>query len=571
MIKKVLFLLVCIFFKLESVSIEQIYSQLTVRQKIAQLFMIDIRPNIENEVDFLKNQFHIDIPKEQKTLKGHIQYLENLITEYNIGGLIFMSADLNNEISYIRKFQKLSTDPLLIAQDAEWGLNMRIPEIEPFPYNLTLGALPADKDYLIEEQCAIIGEQIERLGIHINFAPVADINNNPNNPIINHRSFGENKKHVARKSIAAMNGLIRSGIIPCAKHFPGHGNTDVDSHKELPTLHSSMDELYKTELYPFIELIKHNIPALMTGHISLEKIDTTPHISATLSKKCIALFLQEELGFKGITITDALGMQAIAQYFSPEETAYMALMAGNDILLMPEDVPTVINYLEKKALEDPDFKKLIEEKCKKILILKNSIGLFDNLAIPSNKCSLESFNTKQNKQLKKKIYESAITLVKNENNALPLQSSDEPILLISIEDENNSGAVLQNQLKRKLPNLKYISGNKIPVAIHPNYQTIIISLHILNQFPQEKFGITQKLLASIQKLIKEKRKVILVLFTNPYSLKYFKNEKAIVVGYQNNSESQKAMANILLGKINPQGKLPVTASDNFYEGLGLTF
>ena len=305
---------------------DSVYRQLNMDQRLGQLFMVAAYSGGE---------------------KMNRPLIEQLIREQQIGGLIFMQGTPTAQALQTNDYQKMSTVPLLIGMDAEWGLGMRLTGVRDFPRQLMLGAIRDST--LVYTMAAAIANQCKRLGVHIDFAPVLDVNNNPNNPVINFRSFGEDKERVARWGYQYMRGLQEYGIMACAKHFPGHGDTDVDSHKDLPIISKSKEQLDALELYPFKRLIEQGIGAVMVAHLQVPALDSNAQTPTTLSEPTITQLLKEDLGFNGLIFTDALNMQGVAKYFSPGEIDLKAFMAGNDVLLFSQDVASGKAQLKKAS------------------------------------------------------------------------------------------------------------------------------------------------------------------------------------------------------------------------------
>jgi beta-glucosidase-like glycosyl hydrolase len=533
--------------------------------------MVDVRPKIEEEYNKLAAYFHVDVLADNK--KDYIKQVKHLIEKHHIGGLIFMRGTVQEQIKLVNDFQKKSTIPLLIAQDAEWGPAMRLIDVEPFPFNMTLGAIPAKYDHDIEQLGEIIGNQLKKLGVHINFAPVIDINNNPKNPIINYRSFGQNKERVTQKGIAFMRGLQKVGILACAKHFPGHGDVETDSHKELPVLAHSLERLHKIELYPFKQMIKNGVDAIMTAHLSIPLLD--PKLPTTLSEKIMSKLLKNECNFSGLVFADCMMMNAITDHFTPGQAALAALRAGVDIIVMSPDTPAAIKAIENEAIKDPKLLAIINQRVLKILKTKEHLGL--HTKTQNAEITLDKLNNPQARQLKKKLFEHAITLVKNESKCVPLTNQNDAIALVQIYNNQINGNPFYQKLAKNLPTLARFSIT--PIASNTEnfdvlkklsgYKTVIIGLHEMNQHPFQSFGITNQIQDFIKKIHGFGKQTILVVFGNPYSLKFFGKEDTILLAYQNDPHAQKATAKALLGKIPTVGKLPVTASQQFYEGLGL--
>jgi len=332
--------------------VDQTFQSLSEEQRIGQLFLVAAYSN-----------------KDDK----HYGAIEELIEGYNIGGLVFFQGTATKQVQLTNRYQQAATTPLLIATDAEWGLGMRLENTISYPRQMTLGAL--QDDTLIYRTGAEIARQLKLLGVHINFAPVMDVNNNPDNPVIGRRSFGENKEKVATKGTAYLCGLQDHDIFAVAKHFPGHGDTNQDSHHTLPTVAHPRQRMEKLELFPFKKAIQEGVGGMMTAHLHVPAYDETPQRAATLSKKVVTDLLKKQLGFQGLVFTDALNMKGVSDYHQPGEVDLLALQAGNDVLVFPEDVPKAIALI-KQAINDKQLDgQAVDEKVKCILRLKYQMGL----------------------------------------------------------------------------------------------------------------------------------------------------------------------------------------------------
>lgn len=513
---------------------EKILDQLTLEEKIAQLFIIKVNNSDfsyldNNQTEVIQNEI---INSPEKIRRNEIN---RLIKKIKIGGVhLVCYGTIPSCYLTIKKFQKLSELPLLISQDFEWGLGMRLKDAISFPKNMTLGAI--QNNDLIYDKSKEIARQCKLLGVHISFGPVVDINTNPLNPVINDRSFGDDKENVTQKAIKIMQGLQDENIISCAKHFPGHGDTALDSHKDLPIITHNVERLEKVELYPFKKLITSGVKAIMSAHIHVPDIDDRKNRSITLSQKGITDLLQNKLNFKGITITDDLDMKAITAFFKPEEIAVEAFLAGNDILLMSKDVEIAINSIKNAIADNIINEDDLDFRVLKILKTKQDLGLNKNRFAPNY--NYKKFFTPEAKQLKKTLYESAITIVKDIDNLIPIAKNTQALYLD-----------LDNRLsKSDLLNLK----NQIK-----NEQTIIISLYDLDKTDHKNYGINLNVLEFLNYLSKSNKNIILVIYGTPYSLKLFKNFKTILLAYENNKYSKQAVDKILSGKLKAKGKLPI--------------
>ena len=356
------FLLYCITFYAYSANLT--INNLSLDQKIGQLFMVAAVADEEIAKDCIRH----------KPYRMDKEYIEELIKNYHIGGIIYLGkSDVNKQITRTQYFQSLSTIPLLIGQDLEPGRvgAARLENMRAYFDNKTLGAY--NNTTITYEIAFAIGELCKHLGVHINFAPVADVNNNPNNPVIGDRSFGDNPELVSKHAMAFYQGLNDAGIIACAKHFPGHGDTTIDSHFDLPLITHNKERLHKIELYPFKRLIAANIPAIMVGHLEIPAFEEQKNLPSSLSKKIVTDLLQKELKFNGLIITDSLHMYGVTKYFNPGEYELYGLLAGNDILLCPFDVPVAVAAIKQAIADGLITEQEIDKHVEKILKIKNLV------------------------------------------------------------------------------------------------------------------------------------------------------------------------------------------------------
>ena len=533
--------------------VDSVLHSLTIEQKIAQLLII----RAYSDRDSIYNDS-----------------LTHLVQHWNVGGVCFFKGTPSRQISLTNRWQKVATTPLLIMTDAEWGTGMRLDSAFVFPKQMTLGAIRNDN--LIYEMASVIARDCHRIGVYVNLAPVVDINNNPLNPVINFRSFGEDRISVTRKGILYMKGLQDHGILSTAKHFPGHGDTDSDSHLTLPIINKSKEKLDSLELFPFKELIKNGVGGVMVGHLYLPAYDSGLNIPTTLSKHVITDLLRDQFNFNGFIITDALDMQGVTKFFKPGEIEVKALIAGNDILLLPQNVGAAINKI-KLAIDSSliSFDK-IEEKCKKILSLKYRSGLNSFKPI-STENLFEDLHPKSSEVLNQKLFKEAITLVKNRNNIVPLTFLDrKKIAALSIGDTNETSfeKTLKNYGTVSFIYLPASFSNKKSDSIYnflKGYDLVIFSIHNTSSLPGKNYGVSNEALALIDSCSKE-GKVILNILGTPYCLKLMKNlafTDAILVSYEDTPESQKISAEILFGGLPAKGELPVSASFDFPVKTGI--
>ena len=533
--------------------VDSVFNSLTLEQRIAQLFIIRACSNT-SQADYDK--------------------ITKLITDYNIGGICFFKGNPTEQAKLTNYWQSKAKTPLFIAIDAEWGLGMRLHNTMSFPRQMTLGAI--QNDSLIYEMAVEIARQCKRLNININFAPVVDVNSNPDNPVINSRSFGQDKYNVAKKGLAYMQGLQDNKILAVAKHFPGHGDTDKDSHKTLPVINNSKQRIDSVDLYPFKMLINNKLKAIMVAHLFIPAYDSTKNTPTTLSKTVVTELLKEKLGFKGLVITDALEMKGVTDNNKPGEIEVKALMAGNDILLLPQDVPVAIDAIKKAMKKGLTTEKQINETCKKILAAKKWAGL-NNYKPVKIKDIYNDINRYNGKQIQKKLYETSVTLLKNNNDLIPLKRFDTlkmAVLSIGTNNINNFQRQLCNYAKFDNYNISKNPTTQEKDTILSKlqkYNLIIIGIHNTNNSPKKNFGITQQTIDIINS-IKTKQKIVLDIFANPYSLsmlKHTKNIESLIISYQDNETSEIASAKMIMGIIPAKGKLPVTGSVEFPVNSGL--
>ena len=526
---------------------EEQLQKMSLEEKIGQLFMVAAYSNKD---------------------AAHITATEKLINDYHIGGLIFFQGKSRKQAELTNYYQDLSKTPLLIGIDGEWGLKMRLQDTRKYPYQMTLGGL--NKDDLIYKMGEEIGQECNSMGIHINFAPVADINNNSNNPIINFRSFGENKEKVANYSLAYAKGMQAKNVIACAKHFPGHGDTETDSHKGLPSLPFTKERLDSLELYPFKHLFSNGVISTMVAHMSIPVYDNRPNRAASISDKVVTDLLQKELGFNGLIFTDALNMKGVSKYYEPGELDLIAFEAGNDILLFPEDVPTAVKKFKKAIKSKRISEQELDKKVKKILYWKKWSGLDDYKAAPIQK--LDSLlHLPQADKLIQRIANDAVCLVQNKG-FVPFTAINETIAIVSIGGKKDNDFV---STLRKYANVKSFAIKKKPsssemVALKTKlrkYNRVIVTLNNPSIWSTKSFGYNSTMFSSIRGLLKEKNG-LLVAFCNPYVLKNFQSTNNILLAFEDGKAFKIAAANVIMGKLGAHGSLPVSVG-RFKEGGGI--
>lgn len=521
--------------------VDEQYNALTLDEKVGQLFIVAAYSN--------KDEAH-----EAEILK--------LIREEKIGGLIFMQDQAVKQIELTNRYQAASKIPLMIGVDGEWGLAMRLKGVERFPWNMTMGAL--DNEELVYKAGVQIGKQSNRMGIHFNFAPSVDVNVNPNNPIIGNRSYGSDPENVARKGSAFMRGQQSMRVLASAKHFPGHGDTDQDSHKTLPLISANKADLEKYHVAPFKELIKNGVQAVMVAHLNVPALEPDPKIPSTLSKKIVTDYLKGELGFKGIIITDALNMDGVAKMYAPGEVDYRAFVAGNDFLLFSQGVKVgkkkIIEAIEKGEITE----ERLAESVKKILMAKYFAGLHQFQPLNTTNV-FEDLNSDENAALTFKIFEDAITIVKNEDNVLPIQDVTKKIAFVPLEQTDYK--VFYEHLRKHADVQLVKVENPSQLSKLAGYDYVIYGAFLSNETVYKPYKLSANSKA-ILKATPTDKKSILSLFTSPYGLKDLDLETidGVIINYQNTDQTKQISPQIIFGSVPSKGKLPVSVNEKFKYG-----
>ncbi len=519
--------------------VDSIMQQMSVKDKISQLFMVAAFSNKDSI---------------------HELEIEKLITDYKIGGLIFMQGTPVRQADLTNKYQSKSNIPLLIGFDGEWGLNMRLDSTYRYPWNLTLGAVFNPKQ--VEQLGKRIGEQCKRIGIHINFAPVVDINTNPLNPIIGNRSYGSDKINVTEKALAFINGMQSQNVLACGKHFPGHGETSQDSHKTLPVVALEQERIYDIELYPYRELFAHKLASVMTAHLNIPSFDN--NIPSSISPKIITDLLKEKMQFKGLIITDALNMKGAANFAEPGKLDLKAFLAGNDILLFPENVPNALDSIYKAYDEKVFDLKRLDESVRKVLKSKYWVGLNHYKPIETKNLT-KDLNTLEDELLHRELVDNSITLIKNEN-IFPIVNVEQKIAFVKLGDA--SSEIFYETLNKYAP-VTLIDSTELDKL--SAYDIVIVGYHKSNATPWKSFEMQEhelKLLNEIAVL----HPIILTVFTSPYSLLKIEDMKpleSIVIAYQNSETAQELVAQKIFGAIKTTGTLPVSLKNDFPYGIGI--
>lgn len=529
--------------------VDSVYNAMSVKERVGQLYMVQVMSANSDKVN---------------------NKVVELIKNQHIGGVIYSNGGPYRQAKLNNQLQSVSKIPLLVGMDAEWGLSMRLDSTYAFPWNMTLGAINDNK--LIEQTGRQIGEHCKRLGVHFNFAPVVDINTNPKNPIIGNRSFGEDRDNVTDKGLAFMKGMQSAGTLANAKHFPGHGDTEGDSHHTLPTINFSAKRIDSIELYPYKKLIKQGLSSVMVAHLNVPSLEKKSGLPSSLSKHIVTDILKDSLGFNGLIFTDALTMKGAADFNETGAIDLAAFIAGNDVLLMSEDV----SIGAKKILDAYNKGDITEERLahsvKKILMAKYKVGL--NKYSPVGLYNLsKDLNRIKDDLLYENLMESAITVVKNAKSLLPFRDLEtKKIAYVSLG--NADGSVFLDELK-KYAKVHEIKAEKLDGLITKlqNYNTVVIGFHKKNENPWQGYKFTQREMAWLYEIARTNT-VVLDVFAMPYSLNdlaSIENIEGIVMSYQNSKIAQEKSAQLIFGAIGAKGKLPVSTGDYFPAGTGETY
>ncbi len=516
-------------------------SNMSLDEKIGQFFMVSAYSNQGEK---------------------HLKEVESLVTNEKVGGIIFFQGEKANLVSSINRFQSVAKVPLLIGMDAEWGTNMRLFDGERFPFAYTIGA--ADDVVLSEKIASMMAFECQEMGIHINFAPVADVNSNPKNPVIGFRSFGENPKKVADHVKAFVRGMEGNGVMTSIKHFPGHGNTDADSHFELPTVTESLKTIEAINFYPFQEGIRVGSSSVMVGHLNVPALDNSGTPSS-LSKKIIGDYLIKQMGFQGLIISDALNMKAVADKYGKTEVVVKAFEAGCDILLFPESVNEAINAIKTKVEKGQISKTEIDERCLKILKAKYKFVVAPKKATEFSKTEMDL--------AKKEVYEKAVTVLKNDSDILPLKRLDKKIAHVSIGIHTTSFRESLD-LFADVDHFQYFTAGEAITAfskVSGQYDVIIVALHSGTVRPVNNFGYGNDLNNFITS-IPSNKETVLVVFGNPLVLQNntdLSTVDAVMVGYENNALLQKTVGQMIFGAVPMVGNLPITVTDLYPREHGI--
>ena len=531
--------------------VDSVFKKMTRNEKIGQLFMV---------------RAHTNLGKKYADSVGLV------IKKEHLGGVVFFQGGPGRQASLTNKYQAVSKIPLMIAMDAEWGLGMRLDSTISYPYQMTLGAI--QDNALIYKMGQAIAKDFKRLGMHINFAPVMDVNNNPRNPVINFRSFGENKYNVSDKSIAYMKGMQDAGIFTTAKHFPGHGDTDVDSHYDLPQLNFTAGRLDSLEMYPFKKAFDAGLSGVMIAHMNIPALDNTPNLPSTLSKPIVTDILKNKLNFDGLTFSDAMNMKGVVKFFPNGEADVKGLIAGMDVIELSENTVRAAKLIKKSIHQKRLRWADINIKVRRILEAKYWMGLNQLQPVNTNNV-YQDLNQPAAQLLNQELSDAAITVL-NDPKQFPLRNDFvRKTAIISVGPKEITE--FANNIKKEQPDatiiiipknvsLKELETVKTELK---KYDQFILALHDTRLRPGGTIDYNNDLklfIADISAL-----NTITATFANPYTiagLPGLEKSKTILVGYQNSLEMQRSAAKVILGKLKANGKLPVTINAFFKYGDG---
>jgi len=521
--------------------VDSTLNTLSLREKLAQFFMVAVYP---------------------KHSEAHFRHIDSLVAKHGIGGIIVFQGNRDQAVKAINRAQSKAELPLLVSMDAEWGPSMRLSGEPRFPYAITLGA--ANDPELSEHIGALMGQECREMGVHLNFAPVADVNSNPRNPVIGFRSFGENPRLVGKHVAATVKGLEGQSVLSSIKHFPGHGDTDADSHYELPVVKNSYLQIRAIDFVPFAEGIEAGASTVMIAHLNVPSLDSTGTPSS-LSKPIIHGFLKGELGYEGLVVTDALGMKAVADRYGKTDVVVKAFEAGCDILLMPESVVNAIDAIEAKVKSGKISEEEVDIRCKRVLAAK-----YKTVIAPQK---MKKYTDSERDLYRKLVFEKAITVLKNENEVLPIKRFDKKIAVVTVGKYTNSVRPAMDAVT-KVDHFSYGTGSEALSKFGPKigqYDLVISTLHAGSMRPKGNYRLPSGWKSWLTKLGTAKQSA-LALFGSPLALKNVKEINAIdavVVGYENNNLMQDRMGQFLMGTFASNGKLPVTVDERFGVGHGV--
>ncbi|WP_161889354.1 glycoside hydrolase family 3 N-terminal domain-containing protein [Pontibacter russatus] len=534
--------------------VDSVFATLTPDERIGQLIMLAAYSNRDRAFE---------------------DTLAQQIIKYNVGGLVFFQGGPGRQAHLSNRYQEISKVPLLVAMDAEWGVGMRLDSVLKFPFQMTLGALP--EDTLLYAMGREVAYQFKRLGMHVNFAPVVDVNNNADNPVIGFRSFGENKYNVARKAAAYMRGMQDNGIIAVAKHFPGHGDTDVDSHLDLPSIYQSAKRLDTLELYPFRHLMKQGLGGVMIAHLNIPSLDTTTNLPSSLSKPVITSLLKEKLGFEGLVFSDAMNMKGVTKFYPGGSADALSLMAGMDVLEFPENIDSSFNAIKMAVDSGLVSQEAIDARVRRVLEAKYWAGL-NNYKPVDPQHIYQNLNNPQAQYINRTLTENAVTVLQNKANLIPIQRLD-TLRVAALAIGTTKPTAFQAKLAEYTAiDTFFLPANSSIDSLYSmkerlkGYNTILVGIHDVGTRPATDYSITPEEVVFIKELARGNVNVIMSIFGNAYSVSRFRELKDIntlIMAYQETQNTQEVAAQLIFGGSAATGKMPVTATPAYDLKTGL--
>ncbi len=525
--------------------VDSVYAQMDTTTRIGQFFMVAAYTSGE---------------------KYNMDSVLRLVSSGRAGGVLFFKGNPTAQVVWTNKIQEAAKVKTFIAIDGEWGPAMRLDSVVSFPKQQTLGALRNNQ--LVYDMGVAIGKQCKRLGINVNFAPCIDVNNNPLNPVINDRSFGEDKFNVSLKGLEYAQGMQDQGVLACAKHFPGHGDVSIDSHYDLPIIPKSYEELKKLELYPFQVLFSNGIGSVMIAHLSIPALDTTKNLPSTLSPAITQALLKDSMQYNGLVFTDAMNMKGLTKYFSAGVADSMAFFAGNDVLEFSENCVLGGEKIKAALINGTISDSALEQRVKKVLAYKYMVGLNNFQPIPTVNL-YQDLNSDSIQMLRTNLYENAVTLVANADGLIPFRTKPNA-RVASLTIGSKTKSTFQSNFEQLIEADLFMASNDSGAWYDTlsRYDVIVVDVHCTSRLPAKKYGITQANIDLVNRLSKT-NKVVLIPFGNPYSFSYFTDVRNAIAGYEDNEFTQNAAANLLLGGIVNDARLPVSASAPFPFGTSL--
>lgn len=531
--------------------VDSVFNKLSKKQKIAQLFFVRAHTNLS---------------------KAYQDSVGKVIKREKLGGVVFFQGGPVRQAVLTNKYQSKSKVPLIISIDGEWGLGMRLDSTISYPYQMALGAVQNKE--LLYKMGLEVAKDFKRLGVHMNLAPDVDVNNNAKNPVINFRSFGENKYNVAEKSAAYLKGMQEGGLLTSIKHFPGHGDTDVDSHYDLPQLKFTKERLDTLELYPFKELIKKGAAGVMIAHMNIPSLDATPNMPSTLSKPIVTDLLKNELGFKGLIISDAMDMKGVTKFYKDGEAEVMGLIAGNDILELAHDTKQAVKKIKQAIKDERISMERIDESVKKVLTAKYWAGLNVKPHIDENNV-VEDLNRPESQALVQQLADASMTLLKSRDGIASLTPKKRTVI---INVGTGQATTFQNEIVSTYKNsISFNVERNANAAAVANVikevkddDQIVLAIVDSRTRPGNNIPLSKDAKDLITTLAA--RNAMVAFFANPYNLANLPGiemARSIVVAYQKEDFMQKAAAAVFTKKLVPTGKLPITVNSFFKYGDGL--